>query len=485
MRESMRSLKSKLFIVGIGPGSRELRTIRAEEAIKAADFVVGYGPYLNLIRDLLPGKEVVSSGMGKEVERVRAAVDLLEKGSVALVSSGDPNVYGMAGLGLELAPDPGITEIVPGVTSFTAAACRATLAFRESVAVISLSNLLTPWQEIEGRLRTAAELGMPVALYNPRSKRRDWQLIRALDLFGERDILVARNVSRVDEDIVWTTSRTLMNDEALRERIDMTTLLILCGKGVFRGEPHVGVKPPQKTPQRIGLVQDSCVNVVGIGPGDRKLLTREAERMLRASGKIFGAERYLDEIGDLSPGEKVAQPGPWTERMAARFGEARAVVEGGGNSAVLTGGDPSVFSSAWRVFEMARGICPTCCAPGVSAFSSVAARAGAPLVNDFALLSKPNDSVAQLTESGFGVVIYNVKGVEISNLLREVDSERPCVLARDVTRDGEEVIVLNAADLLGAKPGGFRFTLLIASAHSYIREGKIIARRGYESKYRY
>jgi precorrin-3B C17-methyltransferase len=480
-----RSPKNKFSIVGIGPGARELRTFRAEEAIRSSDFVVGYRPYLDLIEDLLPGKEVFSSSMGKEVDRVKAAVDLLEKGSVALVSSGDPNVYGMAGLGLELAPVPDVVEIVPGVTSFTAAACRAALAFRESVAVISLSDLLTPWQEIEGRLRIAAQQGMPVALYNPRSKRRDWQLIRALEILGERDLLVAKDVSRENEEIFWTSSGMLLNDEVLRERIDMTTLLILCGKGVFRGEPQPGVNPPQRIPQRIGLVRDTCVNLVGIGPGDRKLVTLEAERILRESGKIFGAERYLNEIGDLSPEEKITHIGPCSERMAARFREAIAMVEGGGRAAILTGGDPSVFSSAWRIFELARGVCSVHCAPGVSAFSSVAARAGAPLVNDFALFSEPNDSVALLAESGFGVVIYNVKGVEISNLLREVDPGRSCVLARDVTRDGEEVMVMEAADLLEAKPSGFRFTLLIASAHSHIKEGKIITRRGYESKYRY
>ena len=95
--------ENKLSIVGIGPGSPRLRTAAATRAIRSADFVVGYRPYLDLISDLLPGKQVFSSSMGKEVDRVAAAVDLLEKGSVALVSSGDPNVYGMAGLGLELA----------------------------------------------------------------------------------------------------------------------------------------------------------------------------------------------------------------------------------------------------------------------------------------------------------------------------------------------------------------------------------------------
>lgn len=482
--ENMQSSKNRLSIVGIGPGSRELRTLRAEEVIRAADFVVGYGPYLDLIGDLLPGKEVVCSGMGKEVDRARAAVDLLDEGSVALVSSGDPNVYGMAGLGLELAPEPGAVEIVPGVTSFTAAACRAALVFRESVAAVSLSDLLTPWREIEGRLNAVAQQEMPVALYNPRSRRRERQLMSALEILGERDVLVARNVSREDEEIFWTTSSMLTEDEALRERVDMTTLLILCWRGVSRGAPHYTVGPAPVREASL-VCEEMAVNVVGIGPGDRKLLTHEAESLLRSSTRIFGAERYLSEIGDVSPAERVVHHGPCPERMTARFREARAEVEGGGKAAILTGGDPSVFSSAWRVLELARGGCPVRCAPGVSAFSSVAARAGAPLVNDFALFSEPNSSSGRLSGCGFGVVIYNVKGVEIPDLLQEVDPDRPCVLARDVARDGEETMVLNAADLLEAKPSGFRFTLLIASAHSHIREGRIITRRGYESKYRY
>ena len=226
----------KFSIVGIGPGSASLRTRAAAKAIKSADFVVGYRPYLDLISDLLPGKKVFSSSMGKEVDRVQAAVDLLGQGSVALVSSGDPNVYGMAGLGLEMAAQPAEVEIVPGVTSFTAAACRAGLAFRECVAVISLSDLLTPWQEIEGRLRLAAESEMPVALYNPRSKRRDWQLIRALDICGQRNVLIAKDIGRDGEEIFWTNSARLMESEPLREKIDMTTLVIISGRGAFQGE---------------------------------------------------------------------------------------------------------------------------------------------------------------------------------------------------------------------------------------------------------
>lgn len=477
-------LPNKLSIVGIGPGERGLRTARAEDAIKRADFVVGYRPYIDLIADLLPEKEVVSTGMGKEVERAKAAVDLLEKGSVAFVSSGDPNVYGMAGLGLEMVEMAGCSldrvEIVPGVTSFTAAACRAGLVFRESIAVISLSDLLTPWPEIEGRLRLTAELRMPAAIYNPKSRRRDWQLLKALMIFGEETAaLVAKNVGRPGEELFWTTSGGLLEDEALREKIDMTTLVILDGRGAFRGDASCS--------------SGAGINVVGTGPGCRDQLTIEAEDILRNSSKIFGAERYLQQIGDVSAREKVAHSGSCPERMAARLREALAEAEKGGRASIITGGDPSIFSAAWRIMETrnassdVRNTSRVRISPGVSAFSAVAARVGAPLVSDFALFSGPNEaqSAASLAGAGYGVVIYNARGHEVQFILQDIDPKRPCALARDVGRYGEEAMVLTAEDLIEAKPSGFRFTLLIASAHSYIRDGRIIARRGYETKYSY
>jgi precorrin-3B C17-methyltransferase len=462
--------ENRLSIVGIGPGSRELRTTAATRSILSADFVVGYRPYLELIGDLLPGKQVFSSGMGKEIDRVAAAVDLLEKGSVALVSSGDPNVYGMAGLGLELARKPSAVEIVPGVTSFTAASCRAGLAFRECVAVISLSDLLTPWPQIEGRLRLAAETQMPVALYNPKSKRRDWQLLRALDICGPRDVLVAKDVGRDAEEIFYTCSEKLLAEESLRERINMTSLVIILGRGTFRG---------------LAAVPKAAVNLVGIGPGDPENLTQEARSILKSSQKIYGAQRYLQLIGDITSAQKVIHSGPCPERMAARQKEAFQVAGAGGKASILTGGDPSIFSSGWRIQDKAAQ--PVHISPGVSAFSSVAARAGAPLVNDFALLSSAHDParLCALARAGFAVVAYNVKGLEIAPLLEGVDPMRPVVLAQDVAREGESTMILTAEDLLAAKPAGFRFTLLVASANSHIEEGRIITKRGYESKYSY
>ncbi len=463
--------ENKLSIVGIGPGAASLRTRLAVEAIRSADFVVGYRPYLDLIGDLLPGKKVFSGSMGKEVDRVRAAIDLTSQGSVALVSSGDPNVYGMAGLGLEMAARSAEVEIVPGVTSFTAAACAAGLSFRECVAVISLSDLLTPWQEIENRLRQAAEFEMPVALYNPRSKRRDWQLIRALDICGQRSVLVAKNVGREGEELFWTSSAAIMEKESLREMIDMTTLVIISGRGAFQGD----------------AAREARVNLVGIGPGDPANMTEEAETILKSSEKLFGAERYLELIGDISPAEKISHSGPCPRRSLARFQEARRIAEAGRKASILTGGDPSVFSSGWRIMDLAKGAVPVHVSPGVSAFSSVAARAGAPLVNDFALLSSPKDPAApsMLAAAGFGVVVYNVKGHEIASLLQDVDPLRPVVLARDVARDGEEMIILGAEELLALNPSGLRFTILIACSNSCIKDGRIITRRGYEAKYSY
>ena len=463
--------RHKLSIVGIGPGSPKFRTAAATKAIRSADFVVGYRPYLELISDLLPGKQVLSSSMGKEVDRVAAAVDLLEKGSVALVSSGDPNVYGMAGLGLELSRQPSTVEIVPGVTSFTAASCCAGLVFRECVAVISLSDLLTPWQQIEGRLRLAAETQMPVALYNPKSKRRDWQLLRALDICGARDVLVAKNVGREAEEIFYTSSQKLIEEESLWERINMTSLVIILGRGTFRGLAR----------------KESAVNLVGSGPGDPENLTQEALSILRASQKIYGAQRYLQLIGDITSAQKVTHDGPCPERMTARFREAKQVAEAGGKASILTGGDPSIFSSIWRILDQAAGSVPVHISPGVSAFSSVAARAGAPLVSDFALLSFTHDParLSALAGAGFAVVAYNVKGLEIASLLEEIAPTRPVVLAQDVAREGENTMILTAEDLLATKPTGFRNTMLVASANSRILDGRIITKRGYESKYCY
>lgn len=466
--------ENRLSIIGIGPGDRKRMTFQAVNAIKRSKFVVGYRPYLELISDLLDGKEVISSSMGKEVDRAKAAVGLVDEGSVALISSGDPNIYGMAGLGLEIASRSMSlerAEVIPGVTSFTAAACAAGIVFKKSVAVISLSDLLTPWSRIERRLKIAAELGMPIALYNPKSHRRDWQLGKALEIYGrDTTVLIAKSVGREGEEIIWTKAGDLLENEDLRDRIDMFTLVILCGKSISCGR----------------AAHESKINIVGTGPGSSDMITLEARELLARSSKIFGPERYLQSIRGISGGEEVNHQGSCAEKMAMRSKEAKAANDRGDTSSILTGGDPSIFSSAWRVLEEAQDI-GIHIASGVSAFSAVAARAGAPLVNDFVLISGPEDPIktASIADAGFGIAIYNVQGCEVESILQEMDPDRPCILARDAARSNEEIMILSARDLKDARPSGFRFTLMIASENSYIKDGKIITRRGYEKRYNY
>ena len=205
-----------LFVVGIGPGGRSHLTQRALEALEASEVVVGYTLYIDLLRDLLAGKEVVSTGMTREVERCRAAVALALQGrSVAVVSTGDPGVYGMAGLVLELLAeaDPEgrvAVEIVPGVSAVHAAASRLGAPLMTDFAVISLSDLLTPWEAIRRRLEAAAAADFVVALYNPRSRKRVRHLEEACEILArhrpaDTPAGVVRNALRDGEEVLLTT----------------------------------------------------------------------------------------------------------------------------------------------------------------------------------------------------------------------------------------------------------------------------------------
>ena len=152
------------------------RTNRAEEAIRLSEYIVGYGPYLKRIKDLLGGKKEFVSGMKKERERVLEAVELAEKGhTVGLVSSGDAGIYGMAGLAIQIRNERGSNfplEIIPGVTAACSAAAKFGAPLMLDYATISLSNLLVPWQTIEKRLRAALTGDFALAIYNPKSKTR-------------------------------------------------------------------------------------------------------------------------------------------------------------------------------------------------------------------------------------------------------------------------------------------------------------------------
>jgi len=170
--------RGHLAVVGLGPGHVAHRTPAAEIAVRRAEVVIGYGPYVDACDDLLTAsQEVVRSPIGDETVRAKHAVSEAAAGRrVALVCSGDAGVYAMASLALEVAGAAGVEmEVVPGVTAALAAAAILGAPLGHDHVMISLSDLLTPWSAIEVRLRAAAAADLVVALYNPRSRGRTWQ----------------------------------------------------------------------------------------------------------------------------------------------------------------------------------------------------------------------------------------------------------------------------------------------------------------------
>ena len=179
----------KINMTGIGPGGDSLITPQALAALRDCDVVVGYDLYVDLIRHLCRGKTILRTGMRKEAERCRLALEAaLEGKTVAFVCSGDAGVYGMAGIMLETARDHPEVEIniVPGVTAACFAAAMLGEPLAHDFAVISLSDLLTPWESIVQRLRLAAEADFVICLYNPRSRTRETHLKKAVDVLLQR-----------------------------------------------------------------------------------------------------------------------------------------------------------------------------------------------------------------------------------------------------------------------------------------------------------
>ncbi|WP_413756604.1 precorrin-3B C(17)-methyltransferase [Streptomyces sp. MMBL 11-3] len=207
-----RPARGRLAVVGLGPGARDLLTPRAKDELRRASVLVGLDQYVDQIRDLLrPGTRVLESGLGAEEERARTAVAEARRGqAVALIGSGDAGVYAMASPALAEASDDIDVVGVPGVTAALAAAAILGAPLGHDHVSISLSDLHTPWEVIERRVRAAAEADLVVTFYNPRSRGRDWQLPKALAILaGHREpatpVGVVRNASRPDESSRITT----------------------------------------------------------------------------------------------------------------------------------------------------------------------------------------------------------------------------------------------------------------------------------------
>ncbi|WP_030815487.1 precorrin-3B C(17)-methyltransferase [Streptomyces sp. NRRL F-2799] len=219
--------RGRLAVVGLGPGARDLLTPRAAAELRRASVLVGLDQYVDQIRDLIrPGTRVLESGLGAEEERARTAVAEARKGhAVALIGSGDAGVYAMASPALAEASDDIDVVGVPGVTAALAAGAVLGAPLGHDHVSISLSDLHTPWEVIERRVRAAAEADIVVTFYNPRSRGRDWQLPKALAVLAEHrepgtPVGVVRNASRPDESARLTTLTEL--DPAT---VDMMTVV--------------------------------------------------------------------------------------------------------------------------------------------------------------------------------------------------------------------------------------------------------------------
>ena len=215
-----------LYVVGIGPGEDQYLSPRARQIIHEAEAVAGYNTYLDLIPHLISGKKIIVSGMKKEVQRVWASIQTALSGTTcALVSSGDPGVYALAGLVFELCRENNIklndgnsgdrqslyVEVVPGIPALCAGAALLGAPLVHDFAAISLSDLLTPWEVIEKRLSAAAEADFVIVLYNPMSKKRNWQLGKAIDIL--------LNFRRLETPVGIVTGAMRKN-----QRVHLTTL---------------------------------------------------------------------------------------------------------------------------------------------------------------------------------------------------------------------------------------------------------------------
>ena len=179
---------NKVYVVGMGPGREDQMTLQARKVLETCDVIVGYTVYVELLKEFLPDKEYRTTPMKKEVDRCRMAFEEAQNGrSVAMVCSGDAGVYGMAGLMLEIGaeyPDCRV-EVIAGVTAALAGGAVLGAPLIHDFAVISLSDLLTPWEKIEKRLRLAAEADLAICIYNPSSKKRVDYLYRACEILME------------------------------------------------------------------------------------------------------------------------------------------------------------------------------------------------------------------------------------------------------------------------------------------------------------
>ena len=224
---------NKVYVIGMGPGAYEQMTVAAVEALKGCDVIVGYTVYVDLMKKYFPEKEFMTTPMRKEPERCRLAFEEAKKGRVtAMVCSGDSGIYGMAGLMYEIGEEyPEVEiEVLPGVTAAMGGAAVLGAPLGHDCCMISLSDLLTPWELIKERLRCAAKADFVICLYNPSSRKRSTYLAKACEIMLEykaEDTVcgIVKNIAREGE-----TMQTLTLKELKETTVDMFSTVFIGNK---------------------------------------------------------------------------------------------------------------------------------------------------------------------------------------------------------------------------------------------------------------
>ena len=503
----------RLTIIGIGPGAPDLLTVRAINALKEVEVVVGYQRYIQLLGEHIAGKEICGSAIGRESDRVRLAIELGRQGRrVALVSSGDAGIYGMAGLVFEELEHQGwpsdqmpAVEVIPGVTAAQAVASLLGAPLANDFAVLSLSDLLKPREVVEQRLTAIAAADVAIALYNPQSRQRRELFQRACQiLLQHRHAATPVAVVRA----AYRDGQAIHLDELghLAELpVDMETLVLVGNSQTRRAADSLvttrGYDPtraPELTAPPSASVRSQEVDAsasaasilfVGAGPGDPELLTLRGAQALAAADVVVYAGSLVPRgvLAHVRPGTRIHNSATLTLEETHRlltdaYRAGRRVVR-------LHSGDPSLYGAITEQMALLdEERIPYQIVPGVSAFQAVAARLGMeytqPGVVQTIILTRAggrtglpaNESLAELARHGVTLCIFlsarHIAEVR-ETLLASYPPTTPVAVAYRATWPDEEITLGALTDLVEMveRPGYDRTTLIIVGP-SLQRHGK-------------
>jgi cobalt-precorrin 5A hydrolase/precorrin-3B C17-methyltransferase len=501
----------RVAIIGIGPGAPDLLTIRAVEALGRADVIVGYQRYIELLGSRVAGKEIHGSAIGQEMDRARLASELARQGrNVALISSGDAGIYGMAGLAFEHLESQGWcpgdapqVEVIPGVTAAQAAASLLGAPLANDFAVLSLSDLLTPRHTIERRLDALAAADIVIALYNPQSQRRRALFQQACQILlrhrpATTPVAVVRAASRDDQAIrlgalghlaempVDMDSLVLVGNGQTRRFADR--LVTARGYGTGQG-PKIASRSPSHDPRHVGGDAGPLprkVLFVGAGPGDPELLTLRGARALATADVVVYAGSLVPRgvLTHVKPGARTHNSATLTLQETHRL--LSEAYRAGHHVVRLHSGDPSLYGAiAEQMALLDEEQIPYEIVPGVSAFQAVAARLGIeytlPGVVQTVILTRaggrtglpPNESLMELARHGVTLCLFlSARHVgEVQEALQtSYPPATPVAVAYRATWPDEELTIGTLAELTEMVQGqGYERTTLIVVGPSLQR----------------